>query len=83
LDLCFCVVVVPVGVELLVGVVLVLVDEEELLLPHPATAMLLARTARAVSMAVSGVLLMGRAPVVARRLGRPPYQSVAPPIEVR
>jgi EmrB/QacA subfamily drug resistance transporter len=80
--LCFCVVVVLVGVLLLVGVVLV-VEEEELLLPHPATAVVLARTARAVSMAVSGVLLMGRAPIVARGLGRPPYQAFAAPISVR
>jgi EmrB/QacA subfamily drug resistance transporter len=74
---------VPVGVELLVCVVLVFVDEEELLLPHPATAIVLARTARAVSMAVSGVLLMGRAPIVAAGLGRPPYQSLALPIAGR
>jgi EmrB/QacA subfamily drug resistance transporter len=45
--------------------------------PHPATAKLLARTAAAASMAVSGVLLIGRAPVVigVRRFGRPPYQA--------
>jgi hypothetical protein len=78
LDLCLCVVVVlVVGVVLLVGVVLVVEEDEELLLPHPATAMVLARTARAVSMAVSGVLLMGRAPVFARRLRDPPYQAPA------
>jgi len=69
------VVVVVAGVLLVVGVVLV-VDEEELLLPHPATATVLARMAAVVSMAVSGVLLMGRAPIVlARGFGRSPYQA--------
>ena len=61
----------------LVGVELVEDEEDELLLPHPATATVLASTARAVSMAVSGVLLMGRAPIVARGLGGPPYQALA------
>jgi hypothetical protein len=60
-----------VGVPLVVGVA-----EEELsdLLPHPATATALARMAAVViSMAVSGVLLMGRAPIVlARGFGRSP-----------
>jgi hypothetical protein len=79
--LCLCVVVVLVGVVLDVGVVLVDFDEEEeLLLPHPATAIVLARTTRAVSMAVSGVLRMGRAPIVARGLGRAAYQAFPPPI---
>jgi hypothetical protein len=41
------------------------VDELLLLPPHPATATVVARTARSVSMAVSGVFLMGRAPFVA------------------
>jgi hypothetical protein len=62
-----------------------LVDfEEELppLLPHPATAKVVARTARSVSMAVSGVRFMGRAPIVARWLGRSPYQAFLPPIAV-
>jgi hypothetical protein len=73
-----CVVVVLVGVVLLVGVELVVAeDEEELLLPHPATAIVLASTAKAVRMAVSGVLLMGRAPIVARGLGGSPYQALA------
>jgi len=75
LDLCLCVDVVGVvvvGVLLVVGVVLV-VDEEELLLPHPATATVLTRTATVVSMAVSDVLLMGRAPDLARGFGRSPY----------
>jgi hypothetical protein len=45
-------------------------DDEELLEelpdfpPHPAIARVLARTASSVSMAVSVVLFMGRAPVV-------------------
>jgi hypothetical protein len=84
LVLCFFVVVVLVGVVLDVGVVLVDFDEEELLLlPHPATAIVLASTTRAVSMAVSGVLLMGRAPIVARGLGGPPYQALATPLAGR
>jgi hypothetical protein len=83
LDLCFFVVVVLVGVLLLVGVALVEDDEDELLLPHPATAIVLASTARAVRMAVSGVLLMGRAPIVARGLGDSPYQALATPIAGR
>jgi hypothetical protein len=65
LDLCLCVVVVGVvvaGVLLVVGVALVVDDE---LLPHPATAAVLARTTTVVSMAVSDVLLMGRAPDLA------------------
>jgi hypothetical protein len=83
LDLCLCVVVVGVvvaGVLLVVGVALV-VDEDELL-PHPATAMVLARTATVVSMAVSEVLLMGRAPDLARGFERSPYQSFALPFAV-
>ncbi len=76
------VVVVLVGVVLDVGVVLVEAVDEEELLPHPATATVLARTASAVSMAVSGVLLMGRTPIVARGLGRPPYQPSALPFAV-
>jgi hypothetical protein len=80
LDLCFFVVVVLVGVLLLVGVVLVDEDEDEPLLPHPPTAIVLARTASAVSMAVSGVLLMGRAPIVARVLDGAAYQAFPPPI---
>ena len=81
--MCFGAVVVGVvvaGVLLVVGVVLV-VDEEELLLPHPATATVLTRTATAVSMAVSDVLLMGRAPIVARGVGRSPYQAFALPVD--
>jgi hypothetical protein len=81
--LCFFVVVVLVGVFELVGVVLVEDEDDELLLPHPATAIVLASTARAVTMAVSGVLLMGRAPIVARGLGGPPYQAPATQIAAR
>ncbi len=81
MDLCLCacvvVVVVVVGVLLVAGVA-----EEELpdLLPHPATATALARMATVVSMAVSGVLLMGWAPIVlARGFGRSPYQAFSAP----
>jgi EmrB/QacA subfamily drug resistance transporter len=65
-------------VVVVVGLLVVdLVLEFPLLPPHPATAKLLARTAAAASMAASGVLLIGRAPVVigVRRCGRPPYQA--------
>jgi len=76
------VVLLVVGVVLDVGVELEVDFEEEELLPHPATTMVLARTARAVSMAVSGVLLIGRAPIVARGLRVSPYQALATPIAV-
>jgi hypothetical protein len=73
LDLCLCVVVVLVGVVLVVGVAVDFVAEELLLLlPHDASASVLAATASAVSMAVSGVLRIARAPVFTRRLGGPP-----------
>jgi hypothetical protein len=78
-----CVVVVGVvvaGVLLVVGVALV-VDEDELL-PHPATAAVLARTTTLVSMAVSDVFLMGRAPDLARGFGCSPYQALMPPFAV-
>jgi len=71
------VVVVLVGVVLDVGVGVDVVFDEEELLPHAATATVHARRASSVSMAVSGVLLMGRAPVVDPRLGGPPYQAPA------
>jgi hypothetical protein len=59
-----------------VSVDFVLLVEEELLPPQPAIAKLEARTARSVSMAVSGVLFMvGRAPFRTRLLGRPAYQG--------
>ena len=48
--------------------------------PQPATATLLASTAVVVSMAISGVLLMGRAPIVARVLSDPHYQAPLAPI---
>ena len=69
--------VLDVGVALELVVVLVAVLDEEELLPHAANASVLASTARAVSMALSGVLLIGRAPFVARGLGRSPYQALA------
>jgi EmrB/QacA subfamily drug resistance transporter len=78
-----CVLVVLVGVVLLVGVELVLAVEDDELEPHPATAIVLASTARAVRMAVSGVLLMGRAPIVARGLGGSPYQALVGKLAVR
>jgi hypothetical protein len=82
LDLCLWVVVgvVVAGVVLVVGVALVVDDEE--LLPHPATTAVLARTITLVSMAVSDVLLMGRAPDLARGFGCSPYQAVVPPFAV-
>jgi hypothetical protein len=73
--------VVVAGVLLVVGVALV-VDDDELLLPHPATAAVLARTTTVVSMAVSDVLLMGRAPDLARGFGCSPYQSLAMPFAI-
>ena len=61
------------------GVVLVVDGLEELvaLPPQLATIRVAARAATSVSMAVSGVLLIGRAPVVidVRGFGRPPYQA--------
>jgi hypothetical protein len=78
-----CVLVVLVGVVFVVGVVLDEDVEDDELLPHPATTIVLASTARAVRMAVSGVLLMGRAPIVARGLGGSPYQALAMRIAVR
>ena len=68
MDLCFVVVDVE-GVE---------VDfEEELpdLLPQPATAKVLARTAKSVRIAVSDVRFMGRAPIVSEGLQGPAYQG--------
>jgi EmrB/QacA subfamily drug resistance transporter len=72
------VVVLVVGVPLVVGFAVELPD----LPPQLATARVLARTAASVRIAVSGVLLMGRAPVVVCGLGRSPYQSPATPIAV-
>jgi hypothetical protein len=48
--------------------------------PHPATAEVAARAVASVSIAVSDVLFMGRAPIVARGLGGSPYQPFAAPI---
>jgi EmrB/QacA subfamily drug resistance transporter len=65
-----------------VGVLLApdLEDGLDPLPPQPASAAVLARTAASVSMAVSGVLLIGRAPIVARGLGGSPYQASSAPI---
>jgi hypothetical protein len=66
------------AVVVVVGLLVVcLVEELAPFPPHPETATLVARTARAVSMAVSDVLFTGLAPVVARGLGRSPYQALA------
>jgi uncharacterized membrane protein len=66
------------GVVLVVCGVLVVEEEEELPPPHAASAIVLARRAASVSMAVSGVVLIGRAPIVARGLGDGPhYQAFA------
>ncbi len=73
-----CVVVLVAGAPLVAGVAV----EPPDLPPQPATARVLARTAASVRIAVSGVLLMGRAPVVVCGLGRSPYQSPATPIAV-
>jgi uncharacterized membrane protein len=80
LDLCFVLVVVGVvvGLLLVAGCAVELVD----LPPQPATAKLLASTARSVSMAASGVLLIGQAPIVDGGLGRSPYQAFLAPIAV-
>ncbi len=75
MDLCLWAVVV--GVLLVAG----LADEEELvaLLPQPAIATVAARAAARASIALSGVLFMGRAPILARGLGGSPYQPLAVP----
>jgi EmrB/QacA subfamily drug resistance transporter len=72
-----CAVVVLVAGAVLVVVAPVVAVEEEELPPQPATATVLASTATSVSMALSGAVLMGRAPIVARGLGGSPYQSFA------
>jgi hypothetical protein len=77
-----CVVVVGVVVVGVLLVVVALVVEEDELLPHPATAAVLARTTTVVSMAVSDVFLMGRAPDLARGFGCSPYQALMPPFAV-
>jgi hypothetical protein len=51
-------------------------EELPLLPPHPAIATVAARVAASVSMAVSDVLLIGRAPLIlACGLGCPPARS--------
>jgi hypothetical protein len=75
-----------VGAVVVVGVVelLVVCVAEELppLPPHPVTATVLARMASSVSMAVSDVRFIGRAPIIARWLGRSHYQPFAPALAV-
>jgi hypothetical protein len=65
------VVVVPGAVVVVVEGLEVVVEELDFP-PHAASATLLASTAASVSMAVSGVFLMGRAPILTRGLGRSP-----------
>jgi hypothetical protein len=74
-----CAVVVVVGVLFVAGL-----EEEELaaLPPHAAITTVLARVATSISIAVSGVLFMGRAPNLARGLGDSPYQPLVAPIAV-
>jgi len=63
------------GCSVVVVLFVVDVEVEELLPPQPAIATLAARTARAVSMAVSGVLFMAAGGLlVACSLDSPPYQ---------
>jgi len=72
LDLCF--VVVPVvGVDVPEAGADVVAEDDELcdLPPHALSATVLANTARTVSMALSGVLFMGRAAVVRIVGGQP------------
>jgi len=66
-------------VVLVVGVV----EELPPLLPHPVSAAEAARAVTSVSMAVRGVLLMGRAPIIARWLGCSPYQAFAAVMSVK
>jgi hypothetical protein len=66
-------------VVVVAGLLVVDVVEEELPLlpPHPAIATVAASVAASVSMAVSDVLLIGRAPLIVACcwLGRSPYQA--------
>jgi len=72
--------VVVVGVVVGLGEEVLLV-EELLLPPQAASTKVIESAARSVSMAVSGNLRIGRAPIVARGLGSPPYQAPpAPPV---
>jgi hypothetical protein len=79
LEVCLCVVVV--GVLVVAGFV---DDDVSLLPPQPATRTVAASVATSVSMAFSGVLLMGRAPIVivVRGFGRSPYQAFTGEIAV-
>jgi len=84
-ELCLCVVVVVVVVVVAGLLVVCFVEDEVLSLPpHPVNAAVAASVATSVSMAVSGVLLIVRAPVVIvmRRFGRSPYQAFAASIAV-
>jgi EmrB/QacA subfamily drug resistance transporter len=74
LDLCLCVVGVVVVLAGALLVVVAAVEEPPDLPPHPATAMVVTKVAASVRIAVSGVLFMGRAPVVTRGLDGSPYQ---------
>jgi EmrB/QacA subfamily drug resistance transporter len=67
------VVVLVVGAGLVAGLVVELPDFP----PQPATAPVLATARTSVRIAVSGFLLMGRAPVLVRGRGRSPYQPSA------
>jgi hypothetical protein len=67
---------------LVVVVVLGLPEEPEDLPPQPAAATVTEMAALTVSMAISGVLFMGRARGLARGLGRPPYQRFDRPAAV-
>ncbi len=81
MELCLCVVVLGAGVVVGVALVVAVVDEEfPDLPPHPLVATVLVRAIASVRIAVSGVLFMGRAPIVVCGLGRSPYQSPATPI---
>jgi hypothetical protein len=68
-------------VVVVAGLVVDVVGEElPLLPPHPAIATVAATVAASVSMAVSDVLLIGRAPlIVACWLERSPYQAFSAP----
>ncbi len=70
---------VVVGVVELGVVVDLLVDEELLFPPQAAITKVIESAARSVSMAVSGNLRIGRAPIVARGIGGPPYQAPVAP----
>ena len=66
-----------------VGVVVgfdgVLLVVELLFPPQAESTKVIDSAARSVSMAVSGNLRIGRAPIVARGIGSPPYQAPVAP----